>query len=69
VVANNWSLSAGRAEATRQALLRSGIGERKFHRIEGVADREPLILGDPLDPRTCRMSILLLDGRGGSRPE
>lgn len=59
VEANNWSLSAGRAEATRQALLRSGIGERRFRRIEGVADREPLIPGDPQDPRNRRISILL----------
>jgi chemotaxis protein MotB len=57
--ANNWSLSAGRAEATRQALLREGIGDRRFRRIEGVADREPLIKDDPQDPRNRRMSILL----------
>ena len=57
--ANNWSLSAGRAEATRQALLREGIGERRFRRIEGVADREPLIEKNPQDPRNRRMSILL----------
>jgi chemotaxis protein MotB len=61
VVANNWSLSSGRAEATRQALLRSGISENRFTRIEGVADREPLIPDDPADPRNRRMSILLLD--------
>ena len=59
VQANNWSLSAGRAEATRQALLREGIGERRFRRIEGVADREPLIEKNPQDPRNRRMSILL----------
>ncbi|VWX53046.1 flagellar motor protein MotB [Novosphingobium sp. 9U] len=61
VPGNNWSLSAGRAEATRQALLRSGIGENRFNRIEGVADRELLIPGDPSDPRNRRISILLLD--------
>jgi len=61
VVANNWSLSAGRAEATRQALMRNGIGERRFSRIEGVADREPLIADNPADPRNRRMSILLLN--------
>jgi chemotaxis protein MotB len=61
VPANNWSLSAGRAEATRQALMRDGIGERRFRRIEGVADREPLIKDDPQDPRNRRMSILLAD--------
>ncbi len=59
VKANNWSLSAGRAEATRQALLREGIGERRFRRIEGVADRELLIEANPQDPRNRRMSILL----------
>ncbi len=61
VPGNNWSLSAGRAEATRQALLRSGIGEHRFNRIEGVADRELLIPSDPADPRNRRISILLLD--------
>ncbi len=58
--ANNWSLSAGRAEATRQALLRDGIPEQRFRRIEGVADREPLIRDKPEDPRNRRISILLM---------
>ncbi|MDT0506853.1 flagellar motor protein MotB [Novosphingobium sp. MMS21-SN21R] len=58
-VANNWSLSAGRAEATRQALMRQGIAESRFRRIEGVADREPLIEKNRADPRNRRMSILM----------
>ena len=58
--ANNWSLSAGRAEATRQALLRQGVAEDRFRRIEGVADREPLVRDNPQDPRNRRISILLL---------
>ena len=58
--ANNWSLSAGRAEATRQALLHEGIGEDRFRRIEGVADRELLIKDHPEDPRNRRISILLV---------
>jgi len=58
--ANNWSLSAGRAEATRQALLRQGIAEDRFRRIEGVADREPLVQNNPQDPRNRRISILLM---------
>jgi len=58
--ANNWSLSAGRAEATRQALLRHGIAEARFRKIEGVADREPLIRDKPEDPRNRRISILLM---------
>ena len=56
---NNWSLSAGRAEATRQALMSQGVGENRFRRIEGVADTEPLIKDDPADPRNRRISILL----------
>ncbi len=59
--ANNWSLSAGRAETTRQALMRFGVAERRFRRIEGVADQEPLVGDNPTDPRNRRMSILLLD--------
>ena len=58
---NNWSLSAGRAETTRQALLRSGVAEARFRRIEGVADREPLVKDNPADPRNRRMSILLTE--------
>jgi chemotaxis protein MotB len=57
---NNWSLSAGRAEATRQALLRDGIAEARFRKIEGVADREPLVRDNPQDPRNRRISILLM---------
>ena len=59
--ANNWSLSAGRAEATRQSLLKSGVNEKRFRRIEGVADQEPLITENPTDPRNRRMSILLMN--------
>lgn len=57
---NNWALSAGRAEATRQSLIRFAIAGDRFRRIEGVADREPLITADPHDARNRRISILLL---------
>jgi len=57
---NNWSLSAGRADATRQALMQDGLGEDRFRRIEGVADRELLIAGDPHDPRNRRISITVM---------
>lgn len=60
LAANNWALSAGRAEATRQALRRDGIAEARFRRIEGVADRELLLRDAPQDPRNRRISILLL---------
>jgi len=56
---NNWSLSAGRAEATRQELIRAGMDEPRFKRIEGVADRELLIQDNPADARNRRMSVLV----------
>ena len=57
---NNWMLSSGRAEATRRRLALSGIPEARFSRIEGVADREPLVTDAPGDPRNRRVAITLL---------
>lgn len=56
---NNWLLSSARAEATRKALADSGIGNGRFMKIEGVADRDPFIVNDIYDPRNRRMSIIL----------
>ncbi|MBU7579881.1 MAG: OmpA family protein [Porphyrobacter sp.] len=66
VSANNWSLSTGRAEATRQALVLGGGPQGRSARIEGVADTEPLIGDNPADPRNRRISLLLLEGRGAA---
>lgn len=63
VAANNWSLSTGRAEATRQALVLGGVPQQRIARIEGVADTEPLVADDPTDPRNRRISLLLLERR------
>jgi chemotaxis protein MotB len=68
VSANNWSLSTGRAEATRQALVLGGVTGKRFARIEGVADTEPLVADDPADPRNRRISLLLLTGPGTAPP-
>jgi chemotaxis protein MotB len=57
---NNWMLSSGRAEATRRRLALGGIPEARFERIEGVADREPMIAKNPMDPRNRRVAITLL---------
>jgi chemotaxis protein MotB len=69
VVANNWSLSAGRAEATRQALMLTGVAQSRMVRIEGVADTEPLVEDNPADPRNRRISLLLLDSRARAAAE
>ena len=58
---HNWSLSADRAEATRQILQKKGIKEERFKRIEGVADTDPFNPKDKFDPRNRRMSITVLN--------
>jgi chemotaxis protein MotB len=63
---NNWMLSSARAESTRKALAETGIGNDRFARIEGVADREPFVKSDAYDPRNRRMSIILGWSRGGA---
>ena len=62
---NNWILSSGRAEATRRRLARGGVGEARFERIEGVADRQPMIAENPGDARNRRVAITLLYRRTG----
>jgi chemotaxis protein MotB len=61
---NNWMLSSSRAEATRRRLAQGGIPESRFERIEGVADREPMIAADPFDARNRRVAITLLYRKG-----
>ncbi|MBA2932920.1 OmpA family protein [Sphingomonas sp. CGMCC 1.13654] len=64
---NNWTLSSARAEATRKALSLGGVGNDRFLRIEGVADREPYQgAADAYDPRNRRMSITLAWTDGGA---
>ncbi len=57
---NNWTLSTARADATRRALAGAGIEERRFRRIEGVADTDPFNPDDRNDPRNRRISVTLL---------
>ncbi len=61
---NNWMLASGRAEATRRRLALGRVPESRFERIEGVADREPMIAANPADPRNRRVAITLLYRRG-----
>ena len=63
---NNWTLSSARAEATRTALADAGVGNGRFARIEGVAEREPYVPGNLYDPRNRRMSITLAWSKGAT---
>ncbi|WP_156256200.1 flagellar motor protein MotB [Sandarakinorhabdus oryzae] len=58
--ASNWSLSTARADATRRLLMGAGIPGSRFRRIEGVADTDPYVKGNPTDPRNRRISVTLL---------
>ncbi|OYU14451.1 MAG: flagellar motor protein MotB [Alphaproteobacteria bacterium PA4] len=60
---SNWSLSTARADATRRLLMAAGVGERRFRRIEGVADTDPFNPEDRADPRNRRISVTVL-GQG-----
>ncbi|SNT03867.1 flagellar motor protein MotB [Sphingopyxis indica] len=61
---NNWRLSVERAEVSRQYLVFRGIASDRFARIEGVADREPYVPSNRLDPRNRRISVTLGWGAG-----
>jgi chemotaxis protein MotB len=58
---NNWVLSAERADSTRQLMQAEGISPKRFAKIEGVADANPSVPGNPADPRNRRISITVLN--------
>ena len=56
---DNWRLSTARAHMAYHMLVRGGIDEQRFDRIEGYADRD---LRDPNDPNAAenrRIEILI----------
>lgn len=57
---SNWELSSERANSARRELIKNGLTEKQFARVEGRADTDHLIEEDPLDPRNRRISILVL---------
>lgn len=61
---NNWSLSASRADMTRQFLTSLGVDNSRFSRIEGVADSQPVNPLNPADPKNRRISITVLYRNG-----
>ncbi|MFA6149254.1 MAG: flagellar motor protein MotB [bacterium] len=55
----NWELSTERASAARKELEANGLDTGRLARVSGFAATEPLIKGDPNDPRNRRISIIL----------
>ena len=56
---NNWRLSMTRAEAAYAMLVRAGVDEKRFTRIEGYADRKLKIPGNSEAAANRRIEILL----------
>jgi chemotaxis protein MotB len=63
----NWELSADRANASRRALVASGLPGERIAKVVGVADRDPMVADQPGSPRNRRISMVLLH-EGKSAP-
>jgi chemotaxis protein MotB len=57
---SNWELSAERANAARRLLVDSGVAEARLRGVTGMADREPLLPGQPMAAGNRRVAITLL---------
>ena len=58
-VYDNWRLSAARADMAHYMLVRGGVDERRFERIEGYADRRLKDASDIASPANRRIQILV----------
>ncbi len=58
-VYDNWRLSSARADMAHYMLVRGGLDDARFERIEGYADRQPRNVKEPESPDNRRIEILL----------
>ena len=56
---DNWRLSTARAHMAYYMLVRSGIDEKRFERVEGYADRKLRVPDDAEAAQNRRIEILL----------
>jgi chemotaxis protein MotB len=56
----NWELSTERANASRRVLTESGLPDDRIRRVDGKADREPLLPDQPLAAANRRITIIAL---------
>ena len=56
---DNWRLSTARAHMAYYMLVRGGVDEKRFDRVEGYADRNLRVSGDPDAAQNRRIEILL----------
>jgi chemotaxis protein MotB len=57
---SDWTLSAGRANASRRVLQGSGVDPDRVYQVSGKAASEPLYPDDPALPGNRRIAIVLL---------
>jgi len=57
--ADNWEISADRANAARSILQRNGVPQDRIFQVAGRADAEPLYPDDPEQPGNRRIAITL----------
>jgi chemotaxis protein MotB len=60
---DNWRLSTARAQMAYYMLVRGGIPDVRIDRIEGHADHDLKIVGQPLAAENRRIEVLLLRGK------
>jgi chemotaxis protein MotB len=66
----NWELSSDRANASRRALIASGVPEDRIANVVGKADKEHLFPEEPNSARNRRISIvMLLEGQRPPTPK
>ena len=56
----DWTLSAGRADASRRILQGAGVDPDRVYQVSGKAASEPLYPDDPALPGNRRIAIVLL---------
>jgi chemotaxis protein MotB len=56
----DWTLSAGRADASRRILQTAGVDADRVYQVSGKATSEPLYPDDPTLPGNRRIAIVLL---------
>jgi chemotaxis protein MotB len=57
---SDWTLSAGRADASRRILQGAGVDPDRIYQVSGKATSEPLYPDDPMLPGNRRIAIVLL---------
>jgi chemotaxis protein MotB len=56
----DWSLSSGRADASRKVIQGAGVDPDRVYQVSGKAASEPLYPDDPTLPGNRRIAIVLL---------